>query len=54
MTAISIKLINEKAIKNRLSFVKKIGGFNNYKKTDEMKLRYSSACLASNSLINLS
>ena len=30
MAAISIKLINEKAIKNRLSFVKKIGGFNNY------------------------
>ncbi len=32
MTVISIKLINEKTIKNRLSFVKKIGGFNNYKK----------------------
>ena len=32
MTAFSIKLINEKAIKNRLSFVEKIGGFNNYKK----------------------
>ena len=32
LALISIKLIDEKAIKNRLSFVKKISGFNNYKK----------------------
>lgn len=53
MTAISIKLINEKAIKTAFLSLKRLAVLTIIK-TDEMKLRYSSACLASNSLINLS